>query len=118
VAEELCQGPHRLATGVYPEAVPVLEDLDEELLDDVVGLRERLEAGVLAVQEATGVVHQAIAGELQQSLPGLGVARHGPLQLPLEDGGRFVVHGLRPFAAADKSRALSLFESDGVQQEI
>ena len=80
VAEELRQGPHRLAAGVDPEAVLVLEDLEVELLDDVVGLRERLQAGVPAVQEATGVAHQAVAGELQQPLPGLGVARHGPLQ--------------------------------------
>jgi hypothetical protein len=30
------------------------------------------------------VAQQAIAGEFQQPPPGLGVARHGPLQLPLE----------------------------------
>jgi hypothetical protein len=60
MAEPLCQGPHRLATGVDPEGVLVLEDLQVELLDVVVGLRERLQAGVPAVQEATGVVHQAI----------------------------------------------------------
>jgi hypothetical protein len=31
------------------------------------------------VQEEAGVVHQAVAGELEQPPPGLGVARHGPL---------------------------------------
>ena len=54
VAEELRQGPHRLAVGVDPEAVLVPEDLEEESLDDVVGLGERLEAGVTAVQESAG----------------------------------------------------------------
>jgi hypothetical protein len=56
-----------------------LEDLDVELLDDIVGLCERLQAGVTAVQEAPGVARQAVAGEFQQPLPGLGVTGHGPL---------------------------------------
>ena len=103
MAEELRQGLHRLAAGVDPEAVLVLEDLEVELLDDVVGLRERLQAGVAAVQEATGVAHQAVAGELQQPLPGLGVARHGPLQLPLQDGGRFVAHLPRSLRSGRRS---------------
>jgi hypothetical protein len=55
VAEEFRQRADRLAIGVDPEAVLVLENLDVELLNDVVGLGERLQAGVLAVQEATGV---------------------------------------------------------------
>jgi hypothetical protein len=63
VAEELRQGAHRLAVGVDLETVLVLEDLEVELLDDVVGLFERLQAGVPAVQEATGVAHQAVAGD-------------------------------------------------------
>jgi hypothetical protein len=50
VAEELRQAPHRLALGVDPEAVLVLQDFQVQLLDDVVGLRERLEARVSAVQ--------------------------------------------------------------------
>ena len=83
VAEELREGTYRLAPGIHPEAVLVREHFDVELLDDVVRLRERLEAGVPAVQQATGVVHQAVAGELEQPLPGLGLASHGPLQLPL-----------------------------------
>ena len=64
------------------------------MLDDVVGLRQRLHAGVTAVQQAAGVAHQAVAGEFEQPLPGRGVACRGPLQLPLQDGGRFM-HGPR-----------------------
>ena len=71
------------APGIHPEAVLVREHLDVELLNDVVGLRDRLQARVAAVQHATCVAHQAIAGELEQPLPGIGVARHGSLQLPL-----------------------------------
>ena len=44
----------------------VLEDFDVELLDDVVGLRERLQADVPSVQEAAGVADKALASEFQQ----------------------------------------------------
>src|SRR5262249_49588969 len=110
VAEELRQGAHRLAIGLDPEAVLVLEDLDVELLDDVVCLRERFQAGVTAVQETPGVAHQAVAGGFPQPLPGFGVARHGPLQMPLQDGGRVVAH--RPRSLRCGRRALRSNLSD------
>jgi hypothetical protein len=56
----------------------------------------------LAVQEAPGVAHQAVAGEFQQPVPGPGVTRHGPPQLPPQDGGRFVAHWRRPFSPGDE----------------
>jgi hypothetical protein len=49
-AEELRQGPHRLAVGVGPEAALVPEGLEIAMLDDVIGLGERPQAGVRAVQ--------------------------------------------------------------------
>jgi hypothetical protein len=110
VTEELRQGAHRLAGGVDPEAVLVLENLDVELLNDVVGLGERLQAGVLAVQEAMGVAHQGIAGQFQQPTPGFGVGRHGSLQIPLEDGGRFVAHGPRSLLAGRRALRFILAE--------
>jgi hypothetical protein len=111
VAEEFRQGAHRLAVGVDPEAVLVLENLEVELLDDVVGLGERLQAGVAAVKEAPGVAHQAVAGEFQQPLPGLGVALHGPLQLPVhQEGSRFFAHGPRSHLSGRRGLRFSLFE--------
>jgi hypothetical protein len=95
----------------------VLEDLEVELLDDVVGLRERLEAGVPAVQEDASVVHQAVAGQLQQPLPVLGVARHGPLQLRLQDGGRFVAHLPHSLRSGRRALRFSLFEPDAAVRE-
>lgn len=61
--------PRRLAPGVDPEAVLVLEDLDVELLDDVVGLREGLQAGVAAVQEIPGLAGQAVDSSLTFHAP-------------------------------------------------
>jgi hypothetical protein len=95
VTEELRQGAHRRAAGVDPEAVLAVEDLEVELLDDVVGLLERFQAGVPAVQEAAGVAQQAVAGQFQQPLAGRDVAGNGTLQKPQQDRGRFVVHGPR-----------------------
>jgi hypothetical protein len=114
VAEERRQGAQRLAVGVDPEALLVLEDLEEKLLDDVVGLRELLQAGVAAVQEAPGVAHQAVAGEFQQPPPGLGVAGQGPLQMPLQDGGRVVAHGPRSLRCRRRALRFSLSEPGGV----
>src|SRR5262249_36531102 len=71
-------------------------------------LRERLQAGVAAVQQAPGVAHQSVAGDLQQPLPGFGVARHGPLQLPLQDGGRFVAHGPRSLLSGRRGLLVTL----------
>jgi hypothetical protein len=67
----------RNSSGVEDEYTPILvpEDVEVELLDDVAGLFERLQAGVAAVQQAAGVAHQAVAGQFQQPPPGLGVAR-------------------------------------------
>jgi hypothetical protein len=108
VAEELRQGAHRLAVSFEPEAVLIPKDFDVELLDDVVGLRERFQAGVTAVQEAPGVVHQAVADEFQQPLPGFGVARQGPLQMPLQDSGRVVAHLPRSLLGGRRALRLSL----------
>src|SRR5262249_25246339 len=93
------------------EAVLVLEDLEVELLDDVVGLRAGFQAGIVAVQEGPGVVHQAVAGEVQQPLPGLGVARHGPLQMVLKNRGRFVAHGARSLRSGRPALRFSLSEA-------
>ena len=46
------------------------------------------------MQEAPGVAHQAFAGEFQEALPGFGVTRQCPLQVPLQDSSR-VDHGAR-----------------------
>ena len=88
----------------------LLDDLEVELLDDVVGLLHRLHAGVTAVQQAPGVAHQAVAGEFQQPLPGRGVARQGPLQLPLQDGGRLVAHWPRPLLCGRRALSFRLSE--------
>jgi hypothetical protein len=84
---------------------------EEKLLDDVVGLGERPQAGVTAVQEAAGVARQAVAGEPQPP-PGLGVARHGPPQLPLQYGGRVVAHLPRSLLPGRRALRLSLSEPE------
>jgi hypothetical protein len=79
VAEELRERAHQHAVGLDPEAVLVLEDLDVEFLDNIVGLHEWFQARETAVQEVPGVAHQAVVGEFEQPPPGFGVARHGPI---------------------------------------
>src|SRR5262245_36643504 len=112
VAEELRQGAHRLALGVDPEAVLVLEDLEVELLDDVVGLGQRLQACVAAVQQAPGVAQQAVAGEFQQPLAGGDVAANGPLQKPCRTVVDSSLTGHAPFTADEKCCA-SVYSSRG-----
>ena len=56
-------------------------------------------------------MHQAIAGELEQPLPGLAVARLGPLQLPLEDRGRFIAHLSRSLRAGRRALRFSVYPS-------
>jgi hypothetical protein len=48
------------------------------------------------------------SGEFQQPLPGLGVARHGPRQLSLKDGGRIVAHGPRSLLSGRRALRFSL----------
>src|SRR5262249_34928862 len=55
-----------VAVGVDPEAVLVLEDLEVALLDDVRGLRERLQAGVRAVLSLPFLRQQRVVSRMKR----------------------------------------------------
>jgi hypothetical protein len=72
----------------------------------------------MAVQEAPGVAQQVIAGEFQQPLAGFDIAGTGPLQLHLQNGGRFVAHGPRSLLFGRRVLRISLFESGACSIKI